>query len=50
MRICVIGMLGYGYDESAPTPDGVFAPYFVGVKETFSKCLQRVRNLFDIHS
>ena len=23
-------MLGYGHDESAPTPDGVFAPYFVG--------------------
>jgi hypothetical protein len=69
-------MLGYGYDESAPTPDGVFcnqfhggrgelaecsqpiswcswgivgvfALYFVGVKETFTKCSQRVRNLFD---
>ena len=30
--------------------DGVFATNFVGVKETFTKCLQRVRNLFDIHS
>ncbi|MBF1451909.1 hypothetical protein [Prevotella pallens] len=29
---------------------GVFALYFVGVKGTFTKCLQRVRNLFDIHS
>ncbi|WP_156792529.1 hypothetical protein [Prevotella pallens] len=27
-----------------------FAGNFVGVKETFTKCLQRVRNLFDIHS
>ena len=23
-------MLGYGRDESAPTPDGMFATYFVG--------------------
>ncbi|WP_424785546.1 hypothetical protein [Prevotella pallens] len=29
---------------------GCFALYFVGVKGTFTKCLQRVRNLFDIHS
>ncbi|MBF1504426.1 hypothetical protein [Prevotella pallens] len=29
---------------------GVFALYFVGVKKTFTKCSQRVRNLFDIHS
>ena len=65
-------MSGYGHDESAPTPGGVFATnfvvdvgnwrsvsqpiswwtwgiagcfalYFVGVKETFTKCLQRVR-------
>ena len=43
-------MLGYGHDESAPTPDGIFAPYFVGVKGTFIKCSQRVRNLVDIHS
>ena len=25
-------MLGHGRDESAPTPDGVFATYFVGVR------------------
>ncbi|MBF1465451.1 hypothetical protein [Prevotella pallens] len=45
----------------SPTPDGVFATnfvvdvgnwgvfalYFVGGKETFTKCSQRVRNLFD---
>ena len=58
-------MLGYGHDESAPTPGGVFrnqfrggrgeltgcfATNFVGVKGTFIKCSQRVRNLFDIHS
>ena len=29
---------------------GVFALYFVGAKGTFTKCSQRVRNLFDIHS
>ncbi|WP_455085023.1 hypothetical protein [Prevotella pallens] len=43
-------MLGYGHDESPPTPDGVFAPHSVAVKGTFTKCSQRVRNLFDIHS
>ena len=58
-------MSGYGQDESAPTLGGVFsnqfrggrgelagvfALYFVGVKGTFTKCSQRVRNLFDIHS
>ena len=35
-------MLGYGHDESAPTPDGVFAPYFVGGVE----CLQNVLWVF----
>ena len=25
-------MSGYGHDESAPTPDGVFATNFVGVR------------------
>ena len=24
MGICILVMLGYGHDESAPTPDGVF--------------------------
>ena len=49
----------------SPTPGGVFcnqfccgrgelaecfAAYFVGAKGTFTKCSQRVCNLFDIHS
>ena len=34
-------MLGYGHDESAPTPDGVFAPHFVGVVECFAECSPR---------
>ena len=29
MGICILVMLGYGHDESAPTPDGVFATNFV---------------------
>ncbi|MBF1465457.1 MAG: hypothetical protein HXN64_10150 [Prevotella pallens] len=29
-------MLGYGRDESAPTPDGVFAPHFVGERYIIS--------------
>ena len=32
-------MLGYGHDESAPTPGGVFAPYFVGERWYFTECL-----------
>ena len=32
-------MLGYGRDESAPTPDGVFAPHFVGERWYFTECL-----------
>ena len=58
-------MLGYGHDESVPYAwrgvsqpiswwtwgiGGVFALYFVGVKETFTKCSQRVCSLFDIQS
>ena len=31
-------MLGYGRDESAPTPGGVFAPHFVGVRWYFTEC------------
>ncbi len=34
-------MLGYGHDESAPTPDGVFAPHFVGAVECFAECSPR---------
>ena len=29
MGICILVMLGYGHDESAPTPGGVFATNFV---------------------
>ena len=65
MGICILVMLGYGHDESVPYAwwgvlqpiswwtwgiGGVFALYFVGVKETFTKCSQRVCSLFDIHS
>ena len=32
-------MLGYGRDESAPTPDGVFVPHFVGERWYFTECL-----------
>ncbi len=31
-------MLGHGRDESAPTPDGMFAPHFVGVRWYFAEC------------
>ena len=31
-------MLGYGHDESAPTPDGMFATNFVGERHTFTGC------------
>ncbi|MBF1498822.1 MAG: hypothetical protein HXN81_08560 [Prevotella pallens] len=32
-------MLGYGRDESVPTPGGVFAPHFVGERWYFTECL-----------
>ena len=32
-------MLGYGRDKSAPTPDGVFAPHFMGECWYFTECL-----------
>ena len=32
-------MSGYGHDESAPTPDGLFATNFVGVCGYFTDCL-----------
>ena len=65
MRICVIGYVRIRARWIGPLRlaecsqpiswwtwgiGGVFALYFVGVKKTFSKCSQRVRNLFDIHS
>ncbi|WP_314286099.1 hypothetical protein [Prevotella pallens] len=31
-------MSGYGHDESAPTPDGMFATNFVGVRWCFAEC------------
>ena len=34
-------MLGYGRDESAPTPGGVFAPHFVGERWCFAECSTR---------
>ena len=29
---------GYGHDESAPTPNGVFVAHFVGVCGYFTDC------------
>ena len=34
-------MLGYGHDESAPTPSGVFATNFVGERWYFTECSPR---------
>ena len=31
-------MLGHGRDESAPTPDGMFATHFVGERNPFAVC------------
>ena len=50
-------MQGYGHDESAPTPNGVFATNFVGVRGYIAECfaihfgvyathLRNVRNVF----
>ena len=30
-------MSGYGHDESVPTPDGMFATNFVGVRHVIGK-------------
>ena len=50
MGICILVMLGYGHDESAPTPGGVFCGVsWVGITLLVNRS-QRVRNLFDIHS
>ena len=45
MGICILVMLGYGHDESAPTPDGVFRTNFVvdvgnwrSVRTLFRRC------------
>ena len=31
-------MLGYGHDESAPTPGGMFVTNFVGERHPFTGC------------
>ena len=44
MEICILGLRkytflvtqGYGHDESAPTPDGMFATNFVGVRNVIA--------------
>ena len=33
---------GYGHDESAPTPNGVFVAHFVGVRWHFTECSQPI--------
>ncbi|WP_424041609.1 hypothetical protein [Prevotella pallens] len=35
-------MSGYGHDESAPTPNGLFATNFVGVCGYFTDCSPRI--------
>ena len=39
-------MLGHGRDESAPTPDGMFAPHFVGVRWYFAECFVCISLVF----
>ncbi len=39
-------MQGYGRDESAPTPGGVFAAHFVGERWCFAECSPRIRKPF----
>ena len=45
-------MSGYGRDESAPTPDGMFATYFLGgrciINNPFRMPSRNVRNVFVI--
>ena len=36
-------MLGYGRDESAPTPGGVFVTHFVGERNIINKPLAALR-------
>ena len=37
---------GYGHDESAPTPNGVFVAHFVGVCAYFTDCLLAFCGMF----
>ena len=39
-------MSGYGRDESAPTPNGLFATHFVGVCGYFTDCLLAFCGMF----
>ena len=58
MWICVFNetdtrflfMSGYGHDESAPTPNGLFATHFVGVCGYFTDCLLAFCVIFATHS
>ena len=58
MWICVFNetdtrflfMSGYGHDESAPTPNGLFATHFVGVCGYFTDCLLAFCVMFATHS
>ena len=38
-KYTVLVTQGYGRDESAPTPGGVFATHFVGERWYFTECL-----------
>ena len=39
MGICILVMLGYGHDESAPTPCGVFAAIHFAHDKWFVRCM-----------
>ena len=43
-------MLGYGHDESAPTPGGMFVGCFVGERRYFTECSQRVHSVYVTYS
>ena len=43
-------MQGYGHDESAPTPGGVFRNQFRGCSHAFAERSQRVRFLYVTYS
>ena len=43
-------MLGHGRDESAPTPDGMFATHFVGVRHHSRNVSWVFRGVFTTHS
>ena len=43
-KYTVLVTQGYGHDESAPTPDGMFATNFVGVRNVIAIRLQHFGN------